>query len=482
MKKLLMLLLALSFQAFAKSTIDSRMKGLEFRSLTVPTYVTMKQPLDAVNDSALISSRLSDLGRVALQWYKAHYISANTGTSYFDKSTGQNAFCRGIGIPDFLFSFSIAIPKHGGTNSKVHTFELLTPVLQGNNCQSGATNVTVSTDAQMDFWTKNKTATPAGSFTDFQATGIPYMTDFSDALSRQAPFTQTELAGIDLSWVAKVDIIPHYMDEQSVQVDSCTTGEDLIAKPNIRATSGATTETSDLTCIDESGTKKMQLDGTSSGGIAPGFSRGFLLADKTIKSTNSYNNHSSNLAVFKTHHSFEIEPSVGMIVEFGPKDLYQTRWTFSNNSGTTELKVESVDRFSPVQLVFTEATVMPFDDVHDTASSKTLTLRERTSNIATLTTSAVHGLSVGDYVNIDAVDATYDRKPAVVLSVPTTTTLTYSSVGADEASTADAGTAIQREPFVHAMINIVQADLLGGQLSKDMKWRQGFGLYLSRVF
>lgn len=66
------------------------------------------------------------------------------------------------------------------------------------------------------------------------------------------------------------------------------------------------------------------------------------------------------------------------------------------------------------------------------------TLRERTSNIAKITTSAVHGLSVGDKVTVALMtDTTYNAELVTVLSVPTTSSFTYANTGDDEASTAD---------------------------------------------
>lgn len=70
------------------------------------------------------------------------------------------------------------------------------------------------------------------------------------------------------------------------------------------------------------------------------------------------------------------------------------------------------------------------------------TFRARTDNIATLTT-ATHNLSPGDTVTIVGVGGTgYNQENAVVISVPSSTTFTYYSEGADEASTADTGGAV----------------------------------------
>lgn len=65
--------------------------------------------------------------------------------------------------------------------------------------------------------------------------------------------------------------------------------------------------------------------------------------------------------------------------------------------------------------------------------------RARSSNVATITTSAAHGLAVGDIVETVSIGGTGYNSVNVVLSVPTTTTFTYASTGSDEGSTADTG-------------------------------------------
>ena len=61
-----------------------------------------------------------------------------------------------------------------------------------------------------------------------------------------------------------------------------------------------------------------------------------------------------------------------------------------------------------------------------------------TSNVATLTTSAVHGLAVGDVVHVEGVDSTFNSTTGAytVTSVPTTTTFTYAKTASNVASTA----------------------------------------------
>ena len=58
-----------------------------------------------------------------------------------------------------------------------------------------------------------------------------------------------------------------------------------------------------------------------------------------------------------------------------------------------------------------------------------------TSDVATLTTSAAHGLEIGDQVWVENVDSTFNGKYTVT-EVPTTTTFTYAKTASDVASTA----------------------------------------------
>jgi hypothetical protein len=65
----------------------------------------------------------------------------------------------------------------------------------------------------------------------------------------------------------------------------------------------------------------------------------------------------------------------------------------------------------------------------------TITNKALTSNVATLTTSAVHGLVVGDEIWVEGVDATFNGKYTVA-TVPTTTTFTYAKTASNVTSTA----------------------------------------------
>jgi hypothetical protein len=77
------------------------------------------------------------------------------------------------------------------------------------------------------------------------------------------------------------------------------------------------------------------------------------------------------------------------------------------------------------------------------AITVSITNKALTSNVATLTTSAAHGLSVGMQITITGVDATFNGEYRIT-GVPTTTTLTYAKTAADVASAAvsPAGTGV----------------------------------------
>ncbi len=71
----------------------------------------------------------------------------------------------------------------------------------------------------------------------------------------------------------------------------------------------------------------------------------------------------------------------------------------------------------------------------DAQQFASITNKALTSNVATLTTAAAHGLSVGQTVSITNVDDTFNGT-FVVLSVPTTTTFTYAKTFTDVTSAA----------------------------------------------
>ena len=70
-----------------------------------------------------------------------------------------------------------------------------------------------------------------------------------------------------------------------------------------------------------------------------------------------------------------------------------------------------------------------------TPSTKTITNKELTSNVATLTTGTTHGYAIGDLAVITGVDATFNGTYPIA-SVPTTTTFTYAKTAANVTSAA----------------------------------------------
>jgi hypothetical protein len=98
--------------------------------------------------------------------------------------------------------------------------------------------------------------------------------------------------------------------------------------------------------------------------------------------------------------------------------LRSIKWTASSNTYKGVLLHDEYD----VDKVFPAITV--------SISNKALT-----SNVATLTTSAVHGLSVGMQIVITSVDATFNGTYTIT-SVPTTTTFTYAKTASNVTSAA----------------------------------------------
>ena len=78
------------------------------------------------------------------------------------------------------------------------------------------------------------------------------------------------------------------------------------------------------------------------------------------------------------------------------------------------------------------------DKIYPTITA-TVTNKELTSNVATLTTSAAHGLAVGMEIVVSGVDATFNGNYTIT-TVPTTTTFTYAKTATNVSPTASTGT------------------------------------------
>ena len=106
-------------------------------------------------------------------------------------------------------------------------------------------------------------------------------------------------------------------------------------------------------------------------------------------------------------------------------------WTTNGNLYNGILLVDELD----VDKVFPTITV--------SISNKALT-----SNVATLTTTAAHGLCVGMQIVITDVDATFNGEYTIT-GVPTTTTFTYAKTAADVASTPVSPVGTGRAEIIH---------------------------------
>ncbi len=86
--------------------------------------------------------------------------------------------------------------------------------------------------------------------------------------------------------------------------------------------------------------------------------------------------------------------------------------------------------------------------LHNPEVVKVITSRARVANIGVLTTSTDHTLSIGDRITVLGIpDDSYNLTGVEVLSVPTTTTFTYSCPGNDEASVASTGIVFRPEVY-----------------------------------
>ena len=102
--------------------------------------------------------------------------------------------------------------------------------------------------------------------------------------------------------------------------------------------------------------------------------------------------------------------------------LRSIQWTQSSNTYYGCLMVDGYD----------------IDKIFPTITA-TVTNKALTSNVATLTTSAAHGLAIGLEVEVTGVDSTFNGTYTIT-SVPSTTTFTYAKTASNVASTPSTGT------------------------------------------
>lgn len=119
-----------------------------------------------------------------------------------------------------------------------------------------------------------------------------------------------------------------------------------------------------------------------------------------------------------------------------------------------------------------QTTLNILGDDADAIEIASVTNKALTSNVATLTTAAVHGLSTGDRVVVAGVDSTFDGTYAVA-STPLTTTFTYAKTHANVTSAADTGTVSRVQEYSTLTINgrrgqkVILRNLGTGDISYD---------------
>ena len=119
------------------------------------------------------------------------------------------------------------------------------------------------------------------------------------------------------------------------------------------------------------------------------------------------------------HNNADTHYTTGQITTTGRavQQMRSIRWTKNSNTYEGALLWDEYD----VDKIFSEITV--------SINNKALT-----SNVATLTTTAAHGLSVGMEITITDVDATFNGSYTIT-GVPTTTTFTYAKTASNVTST-----------------------------------------------
>ncbi len=116
----------------------------------------------------------------------------------------------------------------------------------------------------------------------------------------------------------------------------------------------------------------------------------------------------------------------------------------------------------------TSSAIIPRSD-----KSYATTFRERTSNVAQLTTGAAHGLLPGDMVEILTVGGTGYNGVATVIATPTATTFTYASTGGNEASTADTGGVVWH--LMGGLVNAAVSRAYGYEYDTNIQRGSGSG-------
>jgi hypothetical protein len=153
------------------------------------------------------------------------------------------------------------------------------------------------------------------------------------------------------------------------------------------------------------------------------------------------------------------------------------------NGNTTrwyEMGVTVVTTTAPVPsatITGTDSTRPVVSVTHTDRWDATITTKVLTSNVATLTTSAAHGYSVGNQVVVSGVDATFDGT-WIITATPSGTQFSYAKTATDVGSTAATGTAFvgDSKPFQGYRVRVFTAAQYGATgfdpTTSDATWEQ----------
>ena len=107
-------------------------------------------------------------------------------------------------------------------------------------------------------------------------------------------------------------------------------------------------------------------------------------------------------------------------------------WDASEITGVTQYKVYGGTTQNPTTLLATLPVGTNAFDHHGTTVA--VTSKNRTSNVAILTTASAHGFTVGTTISVSGVDSEFDGLRTI--TAVTSTTLRFASTGTNMATTA----------------------------------------------
>jgi hypothetical protein len=158
-----------------------------------------------------------------------------------------------------------------------------------------------------------------------------------------------------------------------------------------------------------------------------------------------------------------------------------TRFTFERTTGNFitggDIEIQGGDlttNQTTFNLINTSATTINAFGAANTiavatVATDTISNVSRTSNVATITTSAAHGLVEGDVVSIECSDTTFNNSFVTLSSGTTGSTIVYPNSGGDVASTAATGTVTAGITTVKNNLKVEQDVLINKTLSVDKK-------------